>query len=108
MLQHVCGNGRTGRGDAGDEHAGTDGKDYGADRKLQCQEAFGADAGVARYLHVGKSVRPDGGKGEAVSVPIASTAQATPGIRVHGLSAECHCKGLLQRYGVCMRQAARN
>ena len=106
MLQYVCGNGRTGRGDAGDEHAGTDGKDYGADRKLQCQETFGADAGVARYLHVGKSVRPDGGKGEAVSVPIASTAQATPGIRVHGLSAECHCKGLLQRYGVCMRQAA--
>lgn len=108
MLQYVCGNGRTGRGDAGDEHAGADGKDYGADRKLQCQETFGADAGVARYLHVGKSVRPDGGKGEAVSVPIASTAQATPGIRVHGLSAECHCKGLLQRYGVCMRQEARD
>ena len=108
MLQYVCGDGRTGRGDAGDEHAGIDSQDYGVDRKLQCQAAFGADAGVARYLHVGKSVRPDGGKGEAVSVPIASTAQATPGIRVHGLSAECHCKGLLQRYGVCMRQAARN
>lgn len=106
MLQYVCGNGRTGRRDAGDEHAGADGKDYGADRKLQCQTALGADAGVARYLHVGKSVRADGGKGTVVSVPTACSTQATPGIRIHGLSAERHCKGLLQRYGVCMRQTA--
>ena len=102
----MCGNGRTGRGDAGDEHAGVDSQDYGADRELQGQAAFGADAGIARYLHVGKSVRPDGGKGSVVSVPIACSTQATPGIRIHGLSAERNCKGLLQRYGVCMRQTA--
>ena len=102
----MCGDGRTGRGDAGDEHAGADGKDYGADRKLQCQAAFGADAGVTHYLHVGKSVRADGGKSTVVSVPAACTAQATPGVRIHGLPSEHHCKGLLQRYGVCMRQTA--
>lgn len=104
----MCGHGRTGRGDAGDEHAGVDSKDYGVDRKLQCQAAFGADAGVARYLHVGKSVRPDGGKGSVVSVPPACSTQATPGVRIHGLSTERHCKDLLQRYGVCMRQEARD
>lgn len=106
MLQYVCGHGRTGRRDAGDEHAGVDSQNYGVDRELQCQAAFGADAGVARYLHVGKSVRADGGKGTVVSVPAACSTQAAPGIRIHGLPSEHHRKGLLQRYGVCVRQTA--
>lgn len=108
MLQYVCGNGRTGRGNPRDEHAGADGEDNGTDRELQCKAASGEDAGIAQHIHVRESVRADGGKGEVIPVPAACTAKATPGVRVHGLSAKHHSKGLLQRSGICLRYAERD
>lgn len=44
---YVCGYGRIGRGDTGDEYAKTGGEDYRTGGKLQCQTSFGADTPVA-------------------------------------------------------------
>lgn len=44
---YVCGYGRIGRGDTGDEYAKTGGENYRTSGKLQCQTSFGADTPVA-------------------------------------------------------------
>lgn len=53
---YVCGYGRIGRGDMGDEYAKTGGEDCRTGGKLQCQTPFGVDAPVARQCDVGEPV----------------------------------------------------
>lgn len=108
MLQYVCGYGRCGRRDTGDKYAGADGEDYRTGGKLQCQTPSGADAGIARLYDVGESVRTAGRQGEVIPVSATATAETAPGVRIHGLPSEHHCKGLLQRPGICLRQARRD
>lgn len=53
---YVCGYGRIGRGDTGDEYAKTGGENYRTGGKLQCQTSFGADTPVAQQCDVGEPV----------------------------------------------------
>lgn len=69
---YVCGYGRIGRGDTGDEYAKTGGEDY----------RTGVSYNAKRHL-------------ERIRLLLNSAM-----FRVHGLPSEHHCKGLLQRSGI--------